>query len=107
MPSTYLSPRPIDVTMTLAQIGRLTVAAVSGGRVERLWVGPNDDRYVGGIRLPVSYGYAVEVWLDASDTYTVRKTWTRSGVTKIREEWSDVYADELDEAVYRASLREA
>lgn len=102
MPTTYTGAREIDVATTLNQIGRWNVAAISGGRVERLTA---DNGRVSGVRLPVSYGYAVEVWLDASDTYTVRKTWTRSGVTKVRDEWTNVYADEVGEVAYRASIR--
>ncbi len=102
MPTTYTGAREIDVATTIEQIGRWNVAAISGGRVERLTA---DNGRVAGIRLPVSYGYAVEVWLDASDTYTVSKTWTRSGVTKVRDEWTNVYADEVGEVAYRASIR--
>lgn len=86
----------MDFSTTLAQIGRMNVLAVSGGRVER--VGNT-------LRLPVARGYAVEVDLDrGSDTYNVRRTFTRSGVRKVKGEQTRVYCDELGESVYQASL---
>lgn len=79
----------------IAQIGRMNILAVSGGRIER---------HANGIRLPVAYGYAVDVFLEADDTYTVQTTFTRSGNTSVKHEWTGVYADEVGETVYQASL---
>lgn len=79
----------------LNSIGRMNIAATSGGRVE--WLG---DML---LRLPIRYGYAVEVELDfGSDTYTVRRTFTRSGTRKVFGEETYVYFDTLGETVYRA-----
>lgn len=83
-----------DFTTTLAQIGRMNVFAISGGRVQR-----DGDTLV----LPVAYGYSVEVDLDPSDTYTVRRVLTRAGVRSVKAEVSDVYCDEIGEVAYRAS----
>lgn len=80
---------------TLRQIGRGNVLAISGGR----WATTEEGTLV----LPIRYGYAVEVDLAANDTYTVRRTLTRSGVRSVKGERTDVYCDELGEAAYRAS----
>jgi hypothetical protein len=79
---------------TLAQIGRMNVLAISGGRVQS-----NADTLV----LPVAHGYSVEIDLDASDTYNVRRVFTRAGVRSVKGERTDVYCDELGEVAYRAS----
>lgn len=83
-----------DFTTTLAQIGRMNVLAVSGGRVLA-----EGDTLV----LPVRYGYRVEVDLDPSDTYTVRRVLARGGERFVKGSVSDVYCDQIGEVVYRAS----
>lgn len=83
-----------DFSTTLAQIGRMNVLAVSGGRVQT-----NDDTLV----LPVRHGYSVEVDLDPSDTYSVRRVFTRGGRRVVKGEMTDVYCEDIGEAVYRAS----
>jgi hypothetical protein len=82
--------RDFDAKTLLGQIGTMNVLAVSGGRVER---------HRNGVRLPVRYGYAVEVFLEADDTYTVQTTFRG----KLKYEWTGVYCDEVGETVYRAS----
>lgn len=81
------------------QIGRMNIAAISGGR--RVAV---DERT---LRLPVSNGYHVEVELMIDDTYTVRRVTIRKAkgipVRKIKGEVSGVYCDEVGEAAYQAS----
>lgn len=77
-----------------AQIGRMNVLAISGGRCERL-----DD----GIRLPVGYGYAVDVRLTPTDEYTVERVFIRSGVVRSKGKREGVYCDEVGETAYRAS----
>lgn len=80
---------------TLAQIGKMNVLAISGGRVIQL-----DDV----LALPVSHGYRVEVELDeGSDTYTVRRVFVRNGKRHIKGEQTNVYCDEIGEVAYRAS----
>lgn len=95
-------------TSMLTSIGRWNILSISGGVVE--WV---DDFTV---RLPVSNGYAVEVEYDrGSDTYTVRRTFTRrpkrtadnprpEPVRTVKGEVTDVYFDELGETAYRAGM---
>ena len=56
-----------------------------------------------GIKLPVSNGYAVNVLLHPNDTYTVQRTFTRSGVTKIKGQLDGVYAEDVGEQAYQAS----
>lgn len=79
---------------TLAQIGRMNVLAISGGRATR-----DGDTLV----LPVAHGYTVEVALATNDTYIVRRVFTRAGVRYVKGEATDVYCDELGEFAYRAS----
>lgn len=83
-----------DFATTLSQIGKGNFLAISGGRIRR-----NGDTLV----LPVAQGYSVEIDLDPSDTYTVRRVLTRSGVRKVKAEVSNVYCEEVGEVAYRAS----
>lgn len=77
----------------LNQIGSNTVAAISGGRA----------RLAGEtLILPVGSGYTVEIDLDPSDTYTVRRVFTRGTKRWIKGEISDVYCDQVGEIAYRA-----
>jgi hypothetical protein len=83
-------------TSMLRSIGRMNLLAISGGRV--LWL---DDFTV---KLPVGAGYSVEVEYDrGSDTYTVRRVFTRKGVKFPKGELTYVYFDDLGETAYRAS----
>lgn len=75
--------RPCD-TSQLRQIGRMNIAAISGGRVIR-------------------NGYSVTVDLDASDTYVVRRVFKRGAKTWIKGERTYVYFDEVGETAYQAS----
>ena len=86
--------RECDATVLLAQIGRMNVLCISGGRVERRKT---------GVTLPVGAGYRVTVDLDASDTYTVRRVFKRGDRTWIKGEAIMVYAEEVGETAYRAS----
>lgn len=79
----------------LRQIGRGNVLAVSGGLVLR-----TRD----GVVLLCGNGYSVEVALDPTDTYTVRRVFSRSGKRFVKGEVSDVYCTELAETVYRAGM---
>jgi hypothetical protein len=91
--------RPCDPMEIVRQIGR-NVWAISGGRVGQY----HDSRgTLCGVVLPVGCGYSVEVVLDASDTYTVRRVFARAGRRWVKAERSDVYADEVGEVAYRAS----
>ena len=77
----------------IAQIGRMNLAAISGGRV----------RLVGEtLVLPVGSGYTVEIDLDPSDTYTVRRVFTRGIKRWIKGQVSNVYCDQVGEVAYQA-----
>ena len=85
---------PADAATIALQVGRMNLLAISGGRIAAR---PT------GITLPVRYGYAVTIDLHANDTYVVRRVFTRGGKSWIKQEWTDVYADEVGEIAYRAS----
>lgn len=84
----------IDAGVTLDQIGRGNVLAISGGRA----VDAGNS-----VILPVSAGYYVAVSLDANDTYTVRRVFVRAGRASVKAEWTDIYCDQVGEIAYRAS----
>lgn len=69
--------------------------AISGGKVML-----NAD---GDLVLPVGKGYRVEISLDPSDTYTVRRVYKRGAKKWVKGEMSDVYCDEVGEVAYQAS----
>jgi hypothetical protein len=83
-----------------SQIGRNNILAISGGRVEIRCTVADE---AAAVILPVRYGYAVEITLAANDTYTVARTFTRSGVTTVKAVREGVYCDEVGEVAYRAS----
>ena len=77
-----------------AQIGRMNILAISGGRVLRRST---------GVTLPVHYGYSVTVDLAANDTYTVRRVFRRGNRSWIKGEVEGVYCEQVGEVAYRAS----
>lgn len=86
---------PCNARVLVDQIGRMNVLAISGGRVI---VAPE------GILLPVANGYWVTVHLTSADTYVVRRAYHRAGKTTWKQEWEDVYADQVGMIAYEASL---
>jgi hypothetical protein len=83
----------MDAKQLLNQIGRVNLLCISGGR----------SRFTGDtLILPVGSGYTVEITLDPSDTYTVRRVFTRGIKRWIKGEVKDVYADEVGEIAYEA-----
>lgn len=86
--------RPCDAATLVAQIGRMNVLAISGGRVRTRET---------GVTLPVAHGYTVTVDLAANDTYTVRRIFTRGAKAWVKGERTNVYCDEVGEIAYRAS----
>jgi hypothetical protein len=93
--------RPINPQETIAQIGKMNILGISGGRVNAL---KNSHGETVGIQLPVGHGYGVNVLLHPNDTYTVQRTYTRSGTTTIKGQEEEVYADQLGDAAYRAGM---
>lgn len=85
----------MDITQTLAQIGRQNLMAISGFR---------HSVQDGCLILPVSHGYSVAVELDeVRDTYNVRRVFTRGSRSWVKGEARDVHAEQLSETCYRAS----
>lgn len=85
-----------EAVTLLNQIGRMNVLAISGGR----WsIAEN-----GSLRLPVSNGYAVEVeYVHGSDTYNVRRVFTRGKKKWVKGSIGEVYCDQVGELAYQAS----
>lgn len=83
-----------DARAVVAQVGRMNVLAISGGRVQVRET---------GITLPVRQGYSVTIDLAFNDTYTVRRIFKRGDKVWVKGERENVYCDELGEAAYRAS----
>jgi hypothetical protein len=78
------------------QIGRMNILAVSGGRLT-----PIDEHT---LDLPVNQGYRVRViYNPVPDLYTVQRILRRGAKEWIKGELTNVYCDELGEAVYGAS----
>lgn len=85
---------PCDKAELLRQIGSMQILSISGGRVLHRET---------GVTLPVGRGYSVTVDLAPSDTYTVRRVFTRAGKVWIKGEETEVYCDQLGDSAYRAS----
>lgn len=92
--------RPLDTSELVAQIGRMNILAVSGGRFSNL---RNARGEAVGIRLWAGAGYRVDVLLAANDTYTVRRVFVRAGKEWVKGEIDNVYCDEIGETTYVAS----
>lgn len=91
------------VTQTLAQIGRVNLMCISGGRVE-VTEKINADGYTkGDILLPVSSGYRVRISLAANDTYTVTREMKRGEKLFVKGEQTEVYCEDIGEVAYQAS----
>ena len=84
-----------DTRTLVRQIGTMNVLAISGGRV---------NHHRTGVILPVAHGYRVCVDLAADDTYTVRRILVRGAKMWTKSETAGVYASEVGEVAYRASL---
>jgi len=93
MTTTTETYRPCSTDELVQQIGRATILAVSGGRIER-----RDT----GITLPVARGYRVDIDLGWDDVWRVRRVFRRGGKEWIKGE-IEAYADEVGEAVWKAS----
>jgi hypothetical protein len=84
-----------DPAVLAAQVGRMNIMCISGGRVVK-----RDT----GIDLPVSNGYRVTIDLAANDTYVVRRVFKRGDKEWIKGERSNVYCDEVSEVAYYAGM---
>lgn len=98
--------RTCDAREVLSQIGTMTVLAVSGGRVSV--IRDNEGETI-GVSLPCGGNRTVEVTLSFWDTYTVRRYRTivngaRRGESIVEHEATDIYCDQISEAVLVASF---
>ena len=78
----------------VAQIDRMTLCAISGGRVKPIEC---------GIELPVGSGYSVRIELTALDYYEVSRVFKRGAKEFVKGVRSDVDCFQLSEAAYFAS----
>jgi hypothetical protein len=92
--------RACSARVLLDQIGTGNVMAISGLRVGRVIAWHDDEPHIVGVVLPVARGWAVHVVLAADDTYTVRRMFRGS----VRREWTGIYADNVGQVAYNASL---
>jgi hypothetical protein len=83
-----------DTRTLIAQIGKMNILAISGGRIYARET---------GITLPVSSGYHVTVDLAGNDTYIVRRVFVRAGKRHVKGERTNVYCEEVGEVAYKAS----
>jgi hypothetical protein len=86
--------RDLDIDVLVAQIGRMNVFAISGGRVTY-----SDTAVI----LPVGKGYRVEIELAADDTYTVRRVFVRGAKRFVKGEQTGVYCEDIGDVAYYAS----
>lgn len=88
--------RDFAADQTIAQIGRMNILGISGGRVTTL----RAKNRVVGIELPVGSGYKVRVFLDADDTYVVQRVWREI----VKGSVEGVYCDMVGEVAYQAGM---
>jgi len=98
--------RSCDHRVIAQQIGIMNLLAISGGKTFPIYSTDRDD--VVGLRLPIDGTRRVDVILDWSDTYSVRRIRTiasgaRRGSDVVEFEQSDVFADEVGQVAYSAS----
>jgi hypothetical protein len=88
--------RDFVVEQTVAQIGRMNIFGISGGRVNVLRA---KNRIV-GLELPVGQSYKVRIFLDADDTYVVQRVWREI----VKGEVRGIYFDQVGEVAYQAGM---
>lgn len=94
-----LTGRPFNEDELIAQIGRMNIFAISGGRVGVI----RENNETVRIELPVSNGYRVSIKRDWNDTWTVSRQFVRKGVVFDKGTLENVYADQVGEIAYQAS----
>ena len=87
----------INSRTLLEQIGRMNWLAISGGRYEV---------FNSTVFFPVSHGYRVAVTLTAADDYRVTRILLRAGKISVKETFEGVYAENIGDVAYNASLFE-
>jgi hypothetical protein len=87
----------IDAVTLQAQMGKMNVLAISGGRCMK----------VGSTAIfPVSNGYHVAVTLTAGDDYTVSRVYVRGGKAMTKAQVTGIYAEMVGEVAYQMSCFE-
>jgi len=86
--------RNCDAQELIAQIGKMNVMAISGGRVQVRKT---------GITLQVGQGYSVEIDLNFLDLYDVKRVYSRAGARSVKGKVQDVYAEDIGDVAYYAS----
>ena len=94
-----ITGRPFDEDELIAQIGKMNIFAISGGRVGVI----KEEGETVAIEMPVSQGYRVVVSLGWDDTWTVSRQYVRKGVVSDKGTLEVVYADQVGEVAYQAS----
>lgn len=97
--------RPCDTGEVLAQVGKMTVLAICGGKWAKVY---DSGLETVGVLMFCGESRAVEIVLDPWDTYTVRRVrlvnrGAEAGSIVVESEVSDVYCDNLSEVAYSAS----
>lgn len=97
--------RPCDIKETNAQVGRMNILAISGGRVLPL---KNALGETVGVAYPVDASRRVEVILDYDDTYSVSRIryitkGSEANTEVVEYSVSGVYCDNVGEVAYSAS----
>lgn len=98
MTTTTTAPQvtPEQRAEILRQLGRMNRMSIDGLRpATATWR---------GVSLTCGNGYRVEIDLDPSDTYTVRRVFVRGASRWIKGEVAGVYNVELPEVAYRAGM---
>jgi hypothetical protein len=91
----YSEYRAFDLERDLMpQLRMWDVMATSGGRREQL------NKYEA--KFPVGKGYSVRVKLGFMDTWEVERVFEREGKAWVKATWTDVYASEVSDVVYKA-----
>ena len=84
----------------VAQIGKMNLFAISGGRVQVI---TNEENECVEVFLPVAKGYRVAITLGFMDTWTVRREFVRGSKVFVKGVQEDVYFDQVGEVAYKAS----
>ena len=86
--------RENDPRVLTAQMGKMNVWAISGGRVIKAG---------STVFFPVDSGYQVAVTLTAADDYTVSRIFVRGGKVTVKAEVTRIYAEEVGDVAYEMS----
>lgn len=97
--------RPCDISQTNAQVGRMNILAISGGRIIPL---KNAKGETVGVAYPIDPTRRVEVLLDWDDTYIVKRVryinkGKEAGSEVVEEERSGIFCDYVGEVAYSLS----